>query len=84
MRSLARVLARGGLLYFSVPVGRQRLRFNAHRIFNPETVLSTLSDLELRSFSVIDDAGKFQLDVDPRDFRAARSSCGLFEFVKPL
>jgi len=31
--ALVRVLAPGGRLYFAVPVGKERLEFNAHRIF---------------------------------------------------
>ena len=34
-RELARILVVGGNLYFSLPVGRPRLRFNAHRIHSP-------------------------------------------------
>ena len=37
--ALARVLAPGGRLYFSVPIGRERLVFNAHRVFSPERCL---------------------------------------------
>jgi len=39
MKSLQRVLAPGGRLYFSVPNGRERVEFNAHRVFNSNTVL---------------------------------------------
>jgi hypothetical protein len=38
MRTLARVLAKGGRLYFAVPVGVQRVEFNAHRVFSPATI----------------------------------------------
>ncbi len=36
MASLQRVLSPGGRLYFSVPVGRERVEFNAHRVFFTE------------------------------------------------
>lgn len=39
---LARVLASGGDLFFSVPVGRPRTCFNAHRIHSPGQVISSL------------------------------------------
>ena len=51
MEAFARVLAPGGSLYFSVPVGRERLVFNAHRIFAPSTIISALDGLKLLSFS---------------------------------
>jgi SAM-dependent methyltransferase len=84
MRSLARVLAPGGRLYFSVPVGRERLVFNAHRIFSPRTVLSTFEDagLRLASFSAVDDAGDLVSDADPAHFEHARHACGLFELTR--
>src|SRR5262249_53525396 len=37
LRRLVRMLALGGHLYLSVPVGPQVIEFNAHRIFAPET-----------------------------------------------
>ncbi len=41
LRELQRVLADGGSLYLSTPVGRERVCFNAHRVFAPETIVST-------------------------------------------
>ncbi|MFN9811666.1 MAG: DUF268 domain-containing protein [Deltaproteobacteria bacterium] len=80
MRELARVLAPGGDLYFGVPVGRERVCFNAHRVFAPRTVVAAFSGLELASFAAVDDAGDL---VDPADLDViARSefACGLFHF----
>jgi SAM-dependent methyltransferase len=37
-RELARILAPDGMLLLGTPVGRERLMFDAHRIFDPETV----------------------------------------------
>jgi hypothetical protein len=80
MAALVRVLRPGGRLYFSVPIGRQRLEFNAHRVFSPAGVLDALSPLTLVSFAAVDDAGHLRLDVEPSDFEHAEESCGLFEF----
>lgn len=84
MRSLARVLAPGGRLYFSVPIGRERLVFNAHRIFSPRTVLDTFAEagLGLVSFSAVDDAGDLVPDTDPARFEGAHNTCGLFELTR--
>src|SRR5262245_37549783 len=59
-RQLARVLAPGGRLYLSVPVGRERTCFNAHRVFDPRTVLALFAPLELEAFALVDDAGQFR------------------------
>ena len=83
MAALSRVLRPGGRLYFAVPVGRERLMFNEHRVFAPSTVLDAFSGLTLVSFAVVDDAGHLKLARDPRDYSKAEYSCGLFEFVKP-
>ncbi len=82
MGALARVLKPGGRLYFSVPIGRERVEFNAHRVFAPQTILREFSQLRLVSFAGVDDAGDFKPDAKPDDFSGARFSCGLFEFTK--
>ncbi len=82
MRAMARVLAPGGHLYFSVPIGRERVEFNAHRILDPQRVRSTFADLDLVEFSAIDDDLRFHAGADPADFRDAREATGLFELTK--
>jgi hypothetical protein len=83
MRAFARVLAPGGHLYFSVPIGVERVEFNAHRIFDPVRVLDTFAALELVEFNVIAGDGTFRAGVDPADFRDVADSTGLFVFTKP-
>lgn len=80
MAAFSLVLAPGGRLYFSVPIGPERLMFSAHRIFCPQTVLRHLSSLDLIPFAAVYVSGHFQPDVDRRDFEGAEYSCGLFEF----
>jgi SAM-dependent methyltransferase len=83
MNSLERVLSPGGILYFSVPIGRERLEFNAHRIFDISTVRTQFKKLRLVSFSYVDDAGDFHENVSPSEVpRRTSCGCGLFEFTK--
>ena len=83
MKSLQRVLAPGGKLYFSVPVsGHERVEFNAHRVLSPTTVLKTFDRLKLVSFSCVKDDGHLYEDVAPSAAADQRSGCGLFEFAK--
>lgn len=82
MAALQRVLAPGGRLYFSVPVGRERVEFNAHRVFAPQTILHQFSGLELLSFSFVGDDGALYEDQDPLQLPVSELACGLFEFVK--
>ena len=76
------VLAPGGFLYFSVPVGRERLVFNAHRIFAPSTIISAFDGLKLLSFSAVNDRGEFLENIDQRAASTFEYGCGLFEFTK--
>jgi glycosyltransferase involved in cell wall biosynthesis/SAM-dependent methyltransferase len=81
--ALARVLAPGGSLYLSAPVGRERVCFNAHRVFSPATVREMLPGLRLESFAYVDDEGRFHEGVSPEDARGGDYGCGMFHFVKP-
>jgi SAM-dependent methyltransferase len=82
MATLQRVLSPGGRLYFSVPVGRERVEFNAHRVFAPQTILDCFSELHLVSFSFVGDDGCFYEDRDPLRLPKSELACGLFEFTK--
>ena len=82
LRELARVLASGGRLYLSVPVGRGRVCFNAHRVFDPTSTPPSLPGLVCREFSVVDDAGRFIEHADPADFRDLDYGCGMYLFEK--
>jgi SAM-dependent methyltransferase len=55
MDELARVLAPGGTLLFVVPIGTERIEFNAHRIYNYNTIINNFSSLVLKEFSLIPD-----------------------------
>jgi predicted SAM-dependent methyltransferase len=83
MRALQRVLCPGGRLYFSVPIGRERVEFNAHRVFATKTILNTFCQLSLISFSFIGDDGHLYDNIDPAKTTNSEYGCGLFEFTKP-
>ncbi len=82
MKELQRVLAPGGQLLFSGPVGRRRVAFNAHRIQPPSSVLVAFDELELLEFSGTDDTGEFRRFRDPSDFEDASYALGLFRFQR--
>ena len=77
---LARVLAPGGNLFFSTPVGRPRVCFNAHRVHSPVQVLDYFRGLELVEFSAVDDTGNFLINADCDRLERASYGCGLFWF----
>lgn len=82
MKALERVLAPNGRLYFSVPCGRERVEFNANRVFAPQTILESFPGLQLVSFSAVGDDGNFYENADPAVVAKNELGCGLFEFTK--
>ena len=84
VQELARVLAPGGNIYFSVPVGKQRTCFNAHRIHTPGQVLEYFQALKLIGFAGVDDSGVFRQDIAPEGLANQHYSCGFFHFAKEL
>jgi SAM-dependent methyltransferase len=83
MAELARVVAPGGRLYFSVPVGRERTMFNAQRILSPHRVARAMSSLQLIEFSAIGDDGRLTRGADLDAYASANYACGLFELRRP-
>lgn len=79
---LARVAAPGGRVYVGLPVGRNRVMFNAHRVLSPAAVLAALKPLRLLNFAAVNDRGEFVAKADPTDFETADFACGLFELTK--
>jgi FkbM family methyltransferase len=83
MAELQRVVAPGGHLLFSGPIGRPRTCFNAHRIHDPLAVLELFGELELVEFAVVDDAGRFTRHRDPAAYRDLTYGCGMFLLRRP-
>lgn len=80
---LERVVAQEGRLFLSVPVGRERICFNAHRVFAAKTILAFFGKLNLVSFSLVDDAGRFWPDCSPDRANGLEYGCGMFVLEKP-
>lgn len=81
-RELSRVVKPGGYLYLSTPIGRERVCFNAHHVFNPYTILDYCEGLELVEFNVVDDLGKLHKNVKIGDYKQNEYSLGMFKFKK--
>ncbi len=81
-RELTRVLAGGGSLFLSVPIGRDRTCFNAHRIHSPHTILKYFEGLDLIEFSCEDDSGTYHENCNPGVYQDASYCCGMFWLKK--
>jgi hypothetical protein len=79
---LSRVLAPGGNLYISAPLGRKRVCFNAQRIHSAEEIVEYFKPLELIEFSGVGDDKQFIENTEFSKFRDDEYACGMFWFKK--
>jgi SAM-dependent methyltransferase len=81
---LVRVLAPDGDLLVATPVGRPRVAFNAHRVYDHEVFAGYFAPLELVEFAFIEERGEGGLIVAPPPARVRAESygCGCFWFRK--
>lgn len=88
LHNMHRMLRPGGKFYLSVPIGPQRIEFNAHRVFSLPYLLQRLDrDYRIDRFSFVDDAGDLHDDVPMHRPSVERSfdcfyGCGILEMTK--
>jgi len=89
LANLTKLLRPNGILYLSVPIGAQRIEFNAHRVFGLKYISELFSQhqLELLRFSYVDDQGDLQNNITLSDELLANNAglhygCGVFELQK--
>ena len=86
--NMASLLRDGGVFYLSVPIGIDRVEFNAHRVFDPRTIvgLAAKESLQLSALTVIQPEGKVErsaLDaVQLSNLAGRRYALGVFVFQK--
>jgi SAM-dependent methyltransferase len=79
---LQRVVAPGGDLLVVIPVGQQRLCFNAHRVYSHATIMKIFIDFELMDAALITDDGRFLDTPGSEQFDAQVYGCGCYWFRK--
>ena len=89
LANLARIVAPGGWFYLSVPIGPQRIEFNAHRVFAVRHLLELLSPyFEVRALAFVDDRGDLHESIDLEDSAridanfSCRYGCAIVEAVR--
>jgi len=88
LRNINRALKSNGLFYLSVPIGKQRIEFNAHRIFSTSYIIELLKPYyTLEIFGYINDHSLFYPYVPITDNGFENSfgchyGCGIFVFRK--
>ena len=81
-KELSRVLAKGGNLFFSLPIGKPRLCFNSHRMHSSGQILEYFSDLELIELSGVVDGGNYFQNINRNKLDSCTYGCGFFHFTK--
>lgn len=84
MDNIKIILKGEGLFYFSVPIGPQRIEFNAHRVFSLEYLIEILKErFSIIEFSYVDDSGDFHtnMKLDKENVKSnfnCHYGCGIF------
>ena len=82
IEELKRVSGPGGRIIIGVPVGKERVYFNAHRVFNPQTIINLFAPFQLKEFSLIDDSGNGVIkNASIEQASECKYGCGLFIFI---
>jgi SAM-dependent methyltransferase len=59
LEQLKQMVKPGGVFYLSTPIGPERIEFNAHRVFAPETMVGWFADgWEIERCTVLDDLNR--------------------------
>lgn len=88
LANIYKILKPGGKFYFSVPIGNQRIEFNAHRVFSVNYLKQKFEPYyTINSFSFVDDNGNFHEEVAFEHQNINQNfgctyGCGIFELTK--
>ena len=82
INELKRITKQGGNILFVTPVGKQRIEYNAHRIYSFELVIDLFKECQLMEFSLIDDKGDFIENAQTELVKKQNYGCGCFWFKK--
>lgn len=88
LKNIFEMLKKEGKFYFSVPIGTQRIEFNAHRVFSVKYLIELIQDkYRIDCFSYVNDDGDLIRDIflDPVDVEnnfGCKYGCGILELTK--
>jgi len=83
--AIQKKIRRGGRVYISVPVGKEHLEYNAHRVFYASTIVKAFKSLSLSEYSVTHNADiEYNVDIHKYDdcLEWGGERFGLFAFEK--
>jgi hypothetical protein len=86
--SMYKILNNGGKFFLSVPIGKQRVEFNAHRVFSMRYLLRLFKDkYTIDYFSFVDDKGDLHKNIEMTNEEIDKNfdchyGCAIFEMTK--
>lgn len=85
--NISKILKSNGTLFLSTPIGAERVEFNAHRVFNPMSIINEAkkNKLLLCSLTIIDKYGKLIKICEEQDAKVYANenyNLGIFRFYK--
>jgi len=86
--SMHKILKQRGKFFLSVPIGKQRIEFNAHRIFSMRYLLKLFKGkYSIDYFSFVDDKGDLHKNVEMNNEEIDKNfdcnyGCAIFEMTK--
>ncbi|GHV49188.1 hypothetical protein FACS1894181_07470 [Bacteroidia bacterium] len=89
-QNIHKMLKPKGKFYFSVPLGKQRTEFHAHRVFSLKYLLEMITPYyEIDAFSYIDNNNEFYEDIKISEENISnncncRFGCAIFELTKKV
>jgi len=82
IKELQRIVASGGNLFISVPIGRPRISFNCHRVFSPQQIINKFDKSELNELAGLGPDNLFYRNIDINILSSLEYGLGLFWFKK--
>lgn len=87
INELKRICKEGGNILFVTPVGKEKIIFNAHRIYAFDTINKLFGDnFELKEFSLVTDDHEFVENLNLNEagslVEKQNYACGCFWFIK--
>lgn len=90
LSNMAALLKKDGVLYLSVPIGVERVEFNANRVFDPRVIVNQglINSLHLSDLTVIHQGSMIKVIVPNEsqlaDLSNQQYALGIFTFVKNI
>jgi hypothetical protein len=88
LKNMTTLINKGGYFYFSTPIGKERVEFNANRVFNPKKISNIINNLGfeisklliIKNGNIIEEVKVFDDEIDL--LSNEEYNLGVFIFVK--